>query len=150
MNTSQPSPENTASPNTGSDTFDTGVTEVACHIRALWAFWVLPFCWQRVSSRPCSLLPCMPRTAICIRTFYWWHLFLPISSTFGATNCPRNMVLLRDGRQFAAPKSLIKNIYSPTELTIASTAYRWEHASSPRNVSKGSCLSANHSMTCSR
>jgi len=37
----------------------------------------------------------------------------------------------------AAPKSLIKNIYSPTELTIACTAYRWEHASSPEECEQG-------------
>jgi len=37
----------------------------------------------------------------------------------------------------AAPKSLIKNIYGPTELTIACTAYRWEHASSPEEYEQG-------------
>jgi len=37
----------------------------------------------------------------------------------------------------AAPKSLIKNIYGPTELTIACTAYRWEHASSPEECEQG-------------
>jgi len=37
----------------------------------------------------------------------------------------------------AAPKSLIKNIYSPTELTIACTTYRWEHASSPEECEQG-------------
>ena len=37
----------------------------------------------------------------------------------------------------AAPKSLIKNIYSPTELTIACTAYRWERASSPEECEQG-------------
>jgi amino acid adenylation domain-containing protein len=32
----------------------------------------------------------------------------------------------------AAPKSVIENLYGPTELTIACTAYRWNSASSPR------------------
>jgi len=31
----------------------------------------------------------------------------------------------------AAPNSVIENIYGPTELTIACTAYRWNEASSP-------------------
>ena len=37
----------------------------------------------------------------------------------------------------AGPNSLIENIYGPTELTIACTAYRWEHASSPEECEQG-------------
>jgi amino acid adenylation domain-containing protein len=37
----------------------------------------------------------------------------------------------------AAPHSLIDNIYGPTELTIACTAYRWDNASSPKECEHG-------------
>jgi len=36
----------------------------------------------------------------------------------------------------AAPNSVIENIYGPTELTIACTAYRWDDKNSPPNASK--------------
>jgi amino acid adenylation domain-containing protein len=37
----------------------------------------------------------------------------------------------------AAPNSLIENIYGPTELTIACTAYRWDNTSSPEQCEQG-------------
>lgn len=37
----------------------------------------------------------------------------------------------------AAPNSVIENIYGPTELTIACTAYRWENARSPSECEHG-------------
>jgi amino acid adenylation domain-containing protein len=37
----------------------------------------------------------------------------------------------------AAPNSIIENIYGPTELTIACTAYRWEHRNSPAECHHG-------------
>jgi amino acid adenylation domain-containing protein len=37
----------------------------------------------------------------------------------------------------AAPNSLIENIYGPTELTIACTAYRWDNNSSPSECEHG-------------
>ena len=37
----------------------------------------------------------------------------------------------------AAPNSMIENIYGPTELTIACTAYRWDEASSPAECYQG-------------
>jgi acyl-coenzyme A synthetase/AMP-(fatty) acid ligase len=37
----------------------------------------------------------------------------------------------------AAPNSVIENIYGPTELTIACTAYRWESAKSPDESEQG-------------
>jgi amino acid adenylation domain-containing protein len=37
----------------------------------------------------------------------------------------------------AAPNSVIENIYGPTELTIACTAYRWDEASSPAECEQG-------------
>jgi amino acid adenylation domain-containing protein len=37
----------------------------------------------------------------------------------------------------AAPNSLIENIYGPTELTIACTAYRWDNQSSPSECEHG-------------
>ncbi len=37
----------------------------------------------------------------------------------------------------AAPNSIIENIYGPTELTIACTAYRWDNASSPNECTNG-------------
>jgi amino acid adenylation domain-containing protein len=37
----------------------------------------------------------------------------------------------------AAPNSLIENIYGPTELTIACTAYRWDKAKSPDECEQG-------------
>jgi amino acid adenylation domain-containing protein len=37
----------------------------------------------------------------------------------------------------AAPNSLIENIYGPTELTIACTAYRWDNRSSPAECEHG-------------
>jgi amino acid adenylation domain-containing protein len=37
----------------------------------------------------------------------------------------------------AAPNSVIENIYGPTELTIACTAYRWENAKSPDECEQG-------------
>ena len=37
----------------------------------------------------------------------------------------------------AAPQSLIENIYGPTELTIACTAYRWDEANSPAECDQG-------------
>jgi amino acid adenylation domain-containing protein len=38
---------------------------------------------------------------------------------------------------FAAPNSVIENIYGPTELTIACTAYRWDNAKSPEECEQG-------------
>jgi len=37
----------------------------------------------------------------------------------------------------AAPNSIIENIYGPTELTIACTAYRWNHELSPAQCKHG-------------
>ena len=37
----------------------------------------------------------------------------------------------------AAPNSIIENIYGPTELTIACTAYRWDSARSPLECEQG-------------
>ncbi len=37
----------------------------------------------------------------------------------------------------AAPNSVIENIYGPTELTIACTAYRWDNTSSPDECEQG-------------
>jgi amino acid adenylation domain-containing protein len=37
----------------------------------------------------------------------------------------------------AAPNSVIENIYGPTELTIACTAYRWDSAKSPDECEQG-------------
>jgi amino acid adenylation domain-containing protein len=37
----------------------------------------------------------------------------------------------------AAPNSVIENIYGPTELTIACTAYRWDNARSPDECEQG-------------
>jgi amino acid adenylation domain-containing protein len=37
----------------------------------------------------------------------------------------------------AAPNSVIENIYGPTELTIACTAYRWNDATSPAECDQG-------------
>lgn len=37
----------------------------------------------------------------------------------------------------AAPNSVIENIYGPTELTIACTAYRWSEATSPAECEQG-------------
>jgi amino acid adenylation domain-containing protein len=37
----------------------------------------------------------------------------------------------------AAPNSVIENIYGPTELTIACTAYRWDNTSSPDDCEQG-------------
>ncbi|MBA3386041.1 MAG: amino acid adenylation domain-containing protein [Chthoniobacterales bacterium] len=37
----------------------------------------------------------------------------------------------------AAPNSVIENIYGPTELTIACTAYRWNNVSSPGESEQG-------------
>ena len=37
----------------------------------------------------------------------------------------------------AAPNSIIENIYGPTELTIACTAYRWDGATSPFETEQG-------------
>jgi amino acid adenylation domain-containing protein len=37
----------------------------------------------------------------------------------------------------AAPNSVIENIYGPTELTIACTAYRWDNATSPTESEQG-------------
>ncbi len=42
----------------------------------------------------------------------------------------------RDWRR-AAPNSVIENIYGPTELTIACTAYKWDDASSPAECERG-------------
>jgi amino acid adenylation domain-containing protein len=44
--------------------------------------------------------------------------------------------VVRDWRM-AAPNSIIENIYGPTELTIACTAYRWNDASSPSECEQG-------------
>ena len=37
----------------------------------------------------------------------------------------------------AAPNSVIENIYGPTELTIACTAYRWDNTESPDECAQG-------------
>ncbi|MBA3569623.1 MAG: amino acid adenylation domain-containing protein [Pyrinomonadaceae bacterium] len=37
----------------------------------------------------------------------------------------------------AAPNSIIENIYGPTELTIACTAYRWDNVTSPAESEQG-------------
>lgn len=37
----------------------------------------------------------------------------------------------------AAPNSVVENLYGPTELTIACTAYRWDAACSPSEVEHG-------------
>src|SRR5262249_5826857 len=37
----------------------------------------------------------------------------------------------------AAPQSTVENLYGPTELTVACTAYRWDPARSPAECSKG-------------
>jgi amino acid adenylation domain-containing protein len=37
----------------------------------------------------------------------------------------------------AAPQSVVENLYGPTELTIACTAYRWAPESSPREAEQG-------------
>ena len=37
----------------------------------------------------------------------------------------------------AAPTSVIENLYGPTELTIACTAYRWDNANSPAESEQG-------------
>jgi non-ribosomal peptide synthetase component F len=37
----------------------------------------------------------------------------------------------------AAPNSIIENIYGPTELTIACTAYRWDSINSPAHCEQG-------------
>ena len=37
----------------------------------------------------------------------------------------------------AAPNSIIENIYGPTELTIACTAYRWDNLNSPPQCEQG-------------
>jgi acyl-coenzyme A synthetase/AMP-(fatty) acid ligase len=37
----------------------------------------------------------------------------------------------------AAPNSVIENIYGPTELTIACTAYRWDNTKSPHECEQG-------------
>jgi amino acid adenylation domain-containing protein len=37
----------------------------------------------------------------------------------------------------AAPSSVIENIYGPTELTIACTAYRWDNSNSPGECEQG-------------
>src|SRR5947199_4229613 len=39
--------------------------------------------------------------------------------------------------RLAAPNSVIENIYGPTELTIACTAYRWDSAKSPDECELG-------------
>jgi amino acid adenylation domain-containing protein len=44
--------------------------------------------------------------------------------------------VVRDWR-LAAPNSIIENIYGPTELTIACTAYRWNDADSPAECEQG-------------
>jgi amino acid adenylation domain-containing protein len=44
--------------------------------------------------------------------------------------------VVREWRR-AAPNSIIENIYGPTELTIACTAYRWNDASSPAECEQG-------------
>jgi amino acid adenylation domain-containing protein len=36
----------------------------------------------------------------------------------------------------AAPNSLVENLYGPTEVTIACTAYRWDPAASPRECER--------------
>jgi non-ribosomal peptide synthetase component F len=37
----------------------------------------------------------------------------------------------------AAPNSIVENLYGPTEVTIACTAYRWNPCSSPAEVQRG-------------
>ncbi|MBA3353757.1 MAG: AMP-binding protein, partial [Blastocatellia bacterium] len=44
--------------------------------------------------------------------------------------------IVRDWR-LAAPNSIIENIYGPTELTIACTAYHWDDLSSPKECEQG-------------
>jgi amino acid adenylation domain-containing protein len=44
--------------------------------------------------------------------------------------------VVQDWRR-AAPDSMIENIYGPTELTIACTAYRWNDANSPSECEQG-------------
>ena len=44
--------------------------------------------------------------------------------------------VVREWRR-AAPNSIIENIYGPTELTIACTAYRWDDLSSPDECEQG-------------
>jgi amino acid adenylation domain-containing protein len=44
--------------------------------------------------------------------------------------------MVREWRR-AAPNSVIENIYGPTELTIACTAYRWEDSHSPDECEQG-------------
>jgi amino acid adenylation domain-containing protein len=44
--------------------------------------------------------------------------------------------IVREWRR-AAPNSVIENIYGPTELTIACTAYRWEDLHSPDECEQG-------------
>jgi acyl-CoA synthetase (AMP-forming)/AMP-acid ligase II len=39
--------------------------------------------------------------------------------------------------RLAAPNSIIENIYGPTELTIACTAYRWDDSTSPSQCEQG-------------
>ena len=39
--------------------------------------------------------------------------------------------------QCAAPKSIVENLYGPTELTISCTVYRWDDASSPEQCVNG-------------
>ncbi len=39
--------------------------------------------------------------------------------------------------RLAAPNSVIENIYGPTELTIACTAYRWDDTNSPAECEQG-------------
>ncbi|MBV9009556.1 MAG: amino acid adenylation domain-containing protein [Verrucomicrobia bacterium] len=39
--------------------------------------------------------------------------------------------------RLAAPNSVIENIYGPTELTIACTAYRWDDSTSPAQCEQG-------------
>ena len=39
--------------------------------------------------------------------------------------------------RLAAPNSVIENIYGPTELTIACTAYRWDDTNSPAECDQG-------------
>ncbi len=44
--------------------------------------------------------------------------------------------IVRDWR-LAAPNSVVENIYGPTELTIACTAYRWDDKSAPAECEQG-------------
>ncbi|NJL17409.1 MAG: D-alanine--poly(phosphoribitol) ligase [Nitrospira sp.] len=39
--------------------------------------------------------------------------------------------------QAAAPNSMIENLYGPTEVTINSTAYRWNEEKSPLECENG-------------